>query len=107
MTYCFERGIPWSEWLERWSQEDRARVIAYALEKAERCGMCGTAPWEWDPEQGGSKYAYEAHRHICFGCQHKDLAREEDDGRLAGMSIVLIPAAQAAKIRASQKKREL
>lgn len=63
--------------------------------------MCGTAEWEWVEDQ----YAYEPMRQICFGCQRKDLARDEHDGALAGMSIVLIPAKQAAKIRAEQDRK--
>lgn len=102
MGYCVDHAIPYSVWLEDWSTEDRARVIAYLMEKAERCNLCGTAEWEWLED----RYAYEAVRHICFGCQQKDLAREEEDGAQAGLSIVLITGAQAARIRAQQRTRE-
>ncbi len=94
MALCNEWGIPHSQLLD-WSAEDRAKAMAFALEKAERCQMCGTAPWEWE----ANRFAYEAVREVCFGCQQKDLLREDDDGRQAGVSVVLIPEAAAQRLR--------
>lgn len=98
MGLCNDWGLPHSEFLQ-WSVEDRAKAVAFALEKNERCGMCGTAEWEWKE----NKYAYEAVRHVCFGCQQKDLAREEHDGQQAGVSIVLVPEATARLLRRRKK----
>jgi hypothetical protein len=70
--------------------EDRAKLIAFRLEKGERCGLCGTAEWEWDPRQGGKKFAYEAVTKICKGCMGKDVAQEESQ-KLPGSSIELRP----------------
>ncbi len=87
LGYCYDHGIPWSRYLEEFSQEDRARVMAFATEKAERCQLCGTAEWEWLE----NKFAYHAAREVCFGCQQKDLLREEETGQQPGVSITLIP----------------
>lgn len=100
MAYCFDNAIPHSVWLSEWSPEDRAKVVAFAMEKAERCNLCGTAEWEWRED----KYAYEPHRQVCFGCQAKDLAKDEHDGHQAGVSIVLLPQAVARQLRRAQMK---
>jgi hypothetical protein len=66
MSYCSEHGIPHSKYL-KWDPEDRAKLIAYLLENSERCGMCGTAPWEWKE----SKFAFTAVDEFCQGCYQK------------------------------------
>lgn len=70
--------------------EDRAKMIAYKLEKGERCQLCGTAEWEWDPKQGGKKFAYEAVSKICQGCAVKDVGQEETQ-KLPGSRVDLRP----------------
>lgn len=87
LGYCVDKGIPWEVYLETFSLEDRARVVAYLSEKSERCTLCGTAEWEWRE----NKFAYHAAREVCFGCQHKDLLREDEQGTQAGVSIILVP----------------
>ncbi len=89
-------------YLETWSAEDRAKVLAYQMEKAERCGMCGTAPWEWEHDP----YAYEPAREVCFGCQKKDLMRDDSEKPPAGSSVVLIPKAVARARRAAERAKE-
>lgn len=98
MGYCVDHGVPHSEYLDRWTLEDRAKVVAVLMERAERCQMCGTAPWEWDED----KYAYEPAREVCFGCQKKDLLRDDQEKSPAGSSVVLIPKA-VAKARREQE----
>lgn len=61
--------------------------------------MCGTAEWEWLE----NRFAYEPARQVCFGCEKKDLMREDDDGRQAGVSIVLLPEAVAKQRRLLQE----
>lgn len=52
--------------------------------------MCGTAPWEWEPDHGGSKHAYEAIEKFCHGCYVKSIvARDTDQGD--GRTIELAP----------------
>lgn len=92
MRLCNDWGIPHSKFLEEWSDEDRAKAIAYRTHEASYCSMCGTAPWEWDPEQGGSRFAYEPYEEICPGCEKKEWVRESREGPApAGSHIALRP----------------
>lgn len=97
MSYCFDKGIPHSEFMN-WEVSDRAKVAAYQAEQALRCSMCGTAPWEWDPKQGGSKYAYEPDDHFCKGCHIKAMAAE---GRTVppGTTVHLVKLTKLEKAR--------
>jgi hypothetical protein len=85
-----------SVFLDTFTAEDRAKLAAYALEQAERCNLCGTAGWEWQEDP----LAYEAVTKICLGCQNRDLARDVD--KRPGSSVVLIPPAQAQKLREAE-----
>lgn len=77
MRYCNTHGIPHSRFLEEWDPDDRAKCIAFEAHHAMVCSRCGTAPWEWDPEQGGSRFAYEPVEEICFGCEMKDWVQKD------------------------------
>lgn len=69
---------------------DRTKMLAFALEKAERCVMCGTGSWEWDPAVGGSRHAYEPVEKFCPGCYAKAAMRHMDAGRNSdGITIEL------------------
>ena len=58
------------------------------LEKAERCVMCGTAPWEWDED----RFAYEPIEKLCRGCYLKEMAHDPDPSRnTAGITMELSP----------------
>lgn len=92
MSYCHEHGIPHSKFLS-WSAEDRSKALAYTLEKATRCTMCGTAQWEWDED----KFAYTAIEDFCKGCYQKQVAQEETANSLPGTSIRLVPTTQQLK----------
>lgn len=98
MAACFELGISHSHFLggpDEWTPEDRAKVVAYSIEKSMRCTMCGTADWEWE-EDG---YAYEAVQQVCFGCQKKDLIRTDPEFESKpGVSIILLPKKVAQKL---------
>jgi hypothetical protein len=83
IAYCYEHGIPHSEFLE-WLNEDRAKALAFMLEKASRCEMCGTADWEWAENQ----HAYEPVERFCMGCYLKHMANE-DNKSLPGTTIVM------------------
>jgi len=85
MSYCYEQGIPHSVFLG-WSPEDKAKTLAFMMEKASRCEMCGTAQWEWDAD----KYAYEPVERFCMGCYLKGIA-DESAGQMMGTSIVMEP----------------
>lgn len=73
--YCNEHGLPHSTFLA-WAPEDRAKAIAFEIESAQRCQICGTAPWEWDPAQGGNKHAYEVIEHFCQGCHDREYMQD-------------------------------
>lgn len=77
--------MPHSEFLA-WDDEDRMKALAFLMEKAERCQMCGTAPWEWEQ----NRHAYEAVEHFCHGCYLTASAHVNDPNRnLDGITIEL------------------
>jgi hypothetical protein len=85
MVICAEYHLPHSVFLE-WEPEDRAKAIAYHLEKNERCQLCGSANWEWDQ----NRFAYEAVETMCQGCLRIS-AMQETTGNRPGVSVVLSP----------------
>jgi hypothetical protein len=101
MMFCNTHGIPHSKFLE-WDQTDQNKAIAYLYEEGTRCGMCGTADWEWEQEDElgivRPVRAYEPTGHFCMGCYLKSVAGEET-GNEPGQSIRLIPtnSVEAAK----------
>lgn len=105
MAYCYERGLPHSEFLT-WPAEDRAKILAHRIEQSLRCDMCGTADWEWDPKQGGSRHAYDHQEKFCQGCYIKSAAAE-DKKTLPGTSIVLVKLSSRQKAQqwVAQKRR--
>ena len=101
MSYCYEHGIPHSEFLE-WEPEDRAKVLAFMIEKGGRCEMCGTAEWEWEAD----KRAYEPVEKFCMGCYLKHMV-EEGGSSMPGTTIVMEPShsQKSAKRLARMKKQ--
>jgi hypothetical protein len=85
VSYCYDQGIPHSEFLE-WSDEDRAKILAYKLNEAERCSSCGTTQFEWEENQK----AYAPTERFCPGCYLREVASEDVEG-LPGTTITLIP----------------
>lgn len=88
MRFCNEHGIPHSEFLD-WEEDDRSKQLAYMIHDAQTCGMCGTSAWEWDEEQGGSRFAYEPVEEICPGCERKDWLRDSKKEKRAGSFVTL------------------
>jgi hypothetical protein len=102
MSYCYEQGIPHSEFLD-WLPEDRAKALAFMLEKSARCDMCGTAEWEWEAD----RFAYEPVQKQCHGCYLKHMAGEEG-GQMPGTTIVMEPTrTQATAQRRERMKKDL
>lgn len=85
MVICAEYKIPHSVFLE-WEPEDRAKAIAFHLEKGERCQLCGTADWEWE----ANRFAYEAVEKQCHGCLHIAAAQEMIRDK-TGVTVSLVP----------------
>lgn len=95
MSYCFDKAIPHSVFL-KWDPEDRAKTLAYALEQAQRCTQCGTAPWEWEQ----NKFAYTPVDEFCQGCYKKSMFSEQESNKtLAGTNVKLIPTTPIVKAR--------
>ncbi len=82
-------------------------MMAFRLSKRERCGMCGTAPWEWDPAQGGSKYAYEPTLHECPGCKAKEIMQQDDSAKGPGQTVILTPTRTVAWAKSMVKRQRL
>jgi hypothetical protein len=87
LGYCVDNAIPHSVWLEKWSAEDRSKVVAYMMEQADRCDFCGTAPWEWDE----NRFAYEPEDHFCQGCYYKSIYSDSESQSLPGTNVRLVP----------------
>lgn len=96
MSYVVDKGIPHSEFLE-WSQEDRAKTIAYISEQALSCSMCGTSSWEWEE----NPHAYAPEETHCRGCYLKSVA-SEDSGKLPGTTVTLAPVNDSFRARAEE-----
>jgi superfamily II RNA helicase len=102
MSYCHEHAIPHSEFLE-WDPEDRAKTLAFAMESAVRCQMCGTAPWEWEE----NKFAFTAVDEFCQGCYQKSMYSDTQGSSLPGTNVRLIPTTPqlTAQMAMKAKKR--
>ena len=102
MSYCHEKGIPHSAFLE-WDPEDRAKILAYSMETGGRCSSCGTAPWEWEE----NKYAYTAIDEFCTGCYQKSVFSDQESRSLPGTNVKLVPTTPLtkAKMQVQAKKR--
>jgi hypothetical protein len=101
MSYCHEHGIPHSKFL-KWDAEDRAKTLAYSLESALRCQMCGTAPWEWDE----NKFAFTAVDEFCHGCYQKSIYSDTQSSSLPGTNVRLIPTTPQLTAQMALKARK-
>lgn len=105
MSYCYEKGIPHSEFLT-WEPEDRAKTMAYMYESAERCSLCGTAGWEWEQ----NRFAYEPDEKFCQGCYLKGSYAESLGKTLAGTTVELHPVTPQRRAKQQillQKRRSM
>lgn len=105
LQFCDEHGIPHSHFLggpNQWTPEDRAKALAYLMEKGERCGLCGTAAWEWQE----NRRAYSPVEHMCPGCYAKESVSELT-GSMPGTTVRLVSAkSQEAAQRIVRQRRE-
>jgi hypothetical protein len=99
--YCYDVGVPHSEYLERWSPEDRAKVAAVALEKSSACPSCGTQPYEWDEDPD----AYVAINITCPGCMRREIMQEDDTPKVKGTSVRLLPKVTAERLAAEVERK--
>jgi hypothetical protein len=101
MSYCFEHGIPHSKFL-KWEPEDRAKTLAFAMESAQRCNMCGTASWEWEE----NRFAYTAVDEFCQGCYQKSIYSDTQGSSLPGTNVKLIPTTPQLTAKMALKTRK-
>jgi hypothetical protein len=103
MTFCNEKGIPHSEFLQ-WLPEDRAKTLAFVMETALRCTMCGTAPWEWED----NKFAYAPIEEFCQGCYQKSVYQDTESKSLPGTNVRLVPTTpmMKAKMKVQAERRQ-
>lgn len=98
MRFCNDNGIPHSEFLG-WDAVDRAKQLAYMMEEAERCAMCGTADWEWDED----KHAYTPIENFCRGC-YMERAYSDDRELLPGTTVRLAKTTDALLSKLEDKQ---
>jgi hypothetical protein len=55
--------------------------------------LCGTAEWEWDPDTGGSRFAYEPVEKVCPGCYAKHGQGSDQPGAYVTLEPTDTPAA--------------
>lgn len=65
---------------------DRAKLLAFLQEEADRCPLCGTSEWEWDADP----HSYHPMKKFCPGCHMVELARDSKDAQ-NGARVQLIP----------------
>lgn len=78
--------MPHSQFLEL-DADDRAKAMAFVIEDASRCDLCGTSEWEWEE----NKRAYAPVEHMCMGCYMKDVYSRDIDDRAPGTMVRLVP----------------
>ena len=101
LQYCNEAGIPHSQFLD-WSADDRAKALAFMIENASKCALCGTAAWEWEE----NRRAYTPVEHLCPGCYAKE-SLSELTGSTPGTTVRLVPAgSQESAQRIIQQRKE-
>ena len=94
LAYCAPLGLPHSEFLS-WNDDDQDKALAWVTDQAELCaGGCGTRASEWDPKQGGHRFAYITQTRRCPGCELIDMAQQhmrEHPEQNRGMLLGLLP----------------
>lgn len=104
-NYAVEHGIPWSEFLRRWSWEDRSIVVAVQLERAAHCTSCGLTEKQWHDDPG----AFVPMQVVCPWCALKDRVRSDGDtsASIPGASIKMLPRNTAEKISSTKAQRPM
>lgn len=100
LAFCNDHGIPHSVFLS-WDPVDRAKALAYLVEKGQACDLCGTAEWEWEE----NRRAYTPVEHFCMGCYLK-AALQEETSNMPGTTVRLASSSsQAAAERLVKLKK--
>lgn len=102
MSYCYEKAIPHSKFL-KWKPSDKAKTIAFALEQANRCTMCGTAAWEW----AENRFAYTPLDEFCQGCYTKSVFSDQESSKsLPGTNVKLVPTTPMMRAQQQVKAKK-
>lgn len=77
LRYCYDKGIPHSQFLS-WPEEDQDKVVAFILWDGAKCGSCGTNPSDWLDENGhmADDPPFVVGSRMCYGCATLEDARE-------------------------------
>jgi hypothetical protein len=97
MSYCEERGIPYSE-LKSWADDDQHKLLAFRQWNADRCPGCGTFPNDWINDLGRlvDDPPFEAYAIACNGCRaidmtQRDLPKDDPGYRVKLRTVSLHP----------------
>jgi hypothetical protein len=72
MKVCREFGISHSHFLGGpavWTDDDRAKALAYVLHEGQRCSDCGIHPIEWPEGTDPADPPFEPAEKFCPGCE--------------------------------------
>lgn len=72
MAVCKDHGISHSHFLGGpavWTDDDRAKAIAYKIHEGRRCQECGVHPFDWPEDQPPDDPPYEPAERFCPGCE--------------------------------------
>jgi hypothetical protein len=78
------------------------KLLAIISEESSRCGLCGTAKWEWEEDP----HAYLATIDVCEGCKQREVARDTVKD-VSGGSIVLVSGERKRQILKEQQQAYL
>ncbi|MFJ4910654.1 hypothetical protein ACIQCR_34815 [Streptomyces sp. NPDC093249] len=92
MQLCAAYHIPHSHFLGagsggRWTALDRAKALSWQEYEQSVCDGCGTRSAEWDPELGGSRFAYVSEPVRCVGCELIEMEREQVPSGAEGRGV--------------------
>lgn len=91
LRLCRESNLPHSTFLG-WDQQDRDKALHYQAWLDGNCpGGCGTRPEEWDPDRGGSRFAYTPVVDRCPGCELIAMTRRDLPDAELGLMVGLEP----------------
>ena len=88
---CAALGVSHTAFLS-WTTADQDKALALVEYDAQFCGGgCGTMPQEWDPTQGGNRFAYIVDVWRCPGCELLEMARRDLPEDQLGLHMRLVP----------------
>lgn len=108
LAICEKLGISHSHFLggpARWTDLDRTKALDYARWKADVCDGCGTHEDWWDPEKGGSRFAFTPGGRRCPGCELLEQERAQIPKDAKGIHVHLVLNTDAEMVEAGRHVR--